>query len=481
MFQAWIDLIRVVLAMSLLYLLLPLLAVKAGDKWGGHWRTLLVPAALRTVLVLEFACILLGSSRLCFPGFIFSIYALWLGGSVMMASNRRWVYEGTTWRSGYARVWQWIERRGLLSQIFDRAISVPQTAILLGLIVIGGTMQFLWYPLNNYRFLSIQTYARVVSLQTMVAGNDWNADGSVAFLAPVVFLSGLDAATVIRLSAPIFYALLMCAVAWCAFQYSRALWCAIFAAGIFWMYTRSIGLDSGGEPAGAEICASFLLLATALIRRSPGYAACAAILAWLIEPFFPGILLGALVCILAALLVYWCYLRTPRMARQIGATAFLLVIGLSLNSALRSEPPDGPYEYESSARMAAKIAREFPRNRWLLVSPVHEAAYSYGRGWHLELSDFVSGFETAQVASPEFRFPYDVSDIFVFVEKRPLSQVAKLALPGSPGSSFFYSTSSGRASLEFQAARLMAAYSSSHSNARVFFEDADLIIYCIAK
>ena len=131
--------------------------------------------------------------------------------------------------------------------------------------------------------------------------------------------------------------------------------------------------------------------------------------------------------------------------------------------------------------MAAKIAREFPRNRWVLVSPVHEAAYSYGRGWHVEVADFVAKFTTAEVASPQFRFPYAVANVFVFVEKRPLPQVAKSALPGSPGSSFFYSTQSGRASLEFQTARLMAAYSSSHPNAHVFFEDDDLIIYCITN
>jgi hypothetical protein len=481
MFQAGMDLVRVVFAMGLLYVLLPVLALRAGDKWRENWSTLIVPAALRTVLVLEFACILLGGSRLCFPGSVFSIYALWLAASVMFASRRRWVYDGNAWRSGYGKLWRWVERRRLPSHILKRVISFPQTAFLLGLILIGGMAQFLWYPLNNYRFLSIQTYARAVSLQTLVAGNDWNADGSVAFLAPVVFLSGLDAATVIRLSAPVFFALLMGAAAWCAFQYSNAIWCSTFAAGILWMCTRFAGLDSAGEPGSAEIGALFLVMAAALMRRSPGYAACAAIVAWLIEPVFPTVLPAILACIFAALLAYWCYARAPRPARQIGATAFLLILGVSFNSALRSAPPDGPYEYEASARMAAKIAREFPRNRWLVVSPVHEAAYLYGRGWHVELADFVSKYTTAMVASPEFRFPYESANMFVFVEKRPLAQKARIALPGSPGSAFFYSTKSGRASLEFQAARLMAAYSSSHSNSRVFFENEDLIIYCITR
>jgi len=412
---------------------------------------------------------------------VFSVYALWLAITVVLASRRRWIYDASAWKAGYGKFWQWVDRRQFTVTVMDRLISIPQLAILLSLIIVSAGVQFLWYPLTNYRFQGVQTYARVVSLQTLVTGNAWSADGSVAFLAPVVSLSGLDAATVIRLSAPVFFALLMGAVAWCAYQYSEALWCSIFAAGTFWLYTRNFGLDSAGEPAGLEICAFFLVLAVGALRRSSGYAACAAVLAWLIEPVFPGILAAALVCILAALLVFWCYSRAPRMVRQTVAAAFLIGIGLSLNSALRSAPADGPYEYESSARMASRIAREYPRNRWILISPVHEAAYVYGRGWHLELTDFVHGFSERQLGNSTFQFPYTVDTIFVFVEKRPLPQVAKLALPGTPGRSFFYSTSSGRASMEFQAARLMAAYSSSHSNAKVFFEDQDLIIYCISK
>ena len=481
MFQVWMDLMRVLLAMGVIFVLLPVVAVRAGDKWRGPWLALIVPAALRTVFLIELACILLGSWRLCFPGGVMSIYALWLGTSVVFASRRRWVYEGSSWKSVYGKIWRWMDRPGLAKSIPGVTISVSQTAILLGLIITASSAQFLWYPLTNYRFQGIQTYARVISLQTLVAGNAWNADGSVAFLAPVVFLSGLDAATVIRLSAPVFYALLIGAVAWCAFEYSGALWCSTFAAGFFWLYTRNFGLDSAGEPAGAEIGAMFLVIAAATIRRSQGYAACAALLAWMIEPAFPGILLAALASILLALLVYWCYSRSPRLVRQTAATAFLFVLGFSLNSTLRSAPPDGPYEYESSARMAARIAREFPRNRWVLVSPVHEAAYSYGRGWHVELTDFVQNFSPAKVANPRFRFPYQVDNIFVIVEKRPLPQVAKLALPGSPRRSFFYSTTAGRASMEFQAARLIEAYLSAHSDARVYFEDKDLIIYCISR
>lgn len=62
-----------------------------------------------------------------------------------------------------------------------------------------------------------------------------------------------------------------------------------------------------------------------------------------------------------------------------------------------------------------------------------------------------------------------------------MPQLGKLALPGSTGRSFYYSTSTGRASMEFDAARLMAAYASAHTDSSVYYEDADLIIYRIAK
>jgi len=467
--------------MGLVFVALPLLAAKAGDKWQGGIGSLLVPSILRTVLAVEFTAIILGSWKLCLPGIVVSIYALWLGATVVLASRRRWIYDPKSWAVGYSKFLLWAAQGHWREYFVARVIAIPQASLILSLILASASVQYLWYPLTNYRFQGIQSYARVVSLQTLVTGNAWSADGSVAFLAPVVFLSGLDAATVIRFSSPIFFTMLVAAAAWCAYQYSGATWCSIFTAGLCWLYTRTYGIDSTGEPGGLEISALFLVLAVGCLRRSPGYAVIAAILAWLTEPKYPTLLLSVLGCIFIAMLIHWVYSRSPRMLRQFAATAFLLGIGVSLNSALRSQPADGPYEYEASARIASRIARDFPRNRWVLVSPAHEAAYSFSRGWHVELTEFLRQFPASKLSNPHFQFPYESDNIFVFVEKRPLPQTGRMILPGSSGSSFFYSTMSGRASMEFDAARAMAAYSSAHSNSSVYFEDQDLIIYRIAK
>jgi|SRR6188768_3395648 hypothetical protein len=42
---------------------------------------------------------------------------------------------------------------------------------------------------------------------------------------------------------------------------------------------------------------------------------------------------------------------------------------------------------------------------------------------------------------------------------------------------YYYTTRQGRASLEFRAARIMASYVGTHRDARVYYEDDDLIIY----
>ena len=74
-----------------------------------------------------------------------------------------------------------------------------------------------------------------------------------------------------------------------------------------------------------------------------------------------------------------------------------------------------------------------------------------------------------------------VHDVFVFVEKQPLPQTANLAVPGNSGNSFYYSTNPGRTSMAFRAAELIAAYSFSHSNAIVYFEDQYLMVWRIRQ
>jgi hypothetical protein len=145
------------------------------------------------------------------------------------------------------------------------------------------------------------------------------------------------------------------------------------------------------------------------------------------------------------------------------------------------------YQYESAARTCEAIGRQFHRNEWLVVSPFHELACTYGQGWHVELSDFVSRFTVDQVSKPDFRFPYESPHVFFFVEPRPLRvgprtpsvnvvwRYAPAEVEDWPA--YLYGDPLGRASLEYRAAELLNAYGSTHSNLAVFYADENLVVF----
>src|SRR5205085_825865 len=149
---------------------------------------------------------------------------------------------------------------------------------------------------------------------------------------------------------------------------------------------------------------------------------------------------------------------------------------------------DGPYQYEAAARASQAIAAKYPRNSWLIVSPSQELPFTYGRGWHLELKEFVSRFSAASVADPAFRLPYPVAHTFFFVEKRPLwpeqnearlasARIDQILDPMSRD----YVLPLGRAALEFEAAALLAAYCGSHSDMELVYTDDSLTILRVGR
>ena len=475
--QNWFDLLRVAIPVILIFGLFPALAARCGDRWPVPVTHLLVPAFLRTALFLELTCLLLGNWRLCLPGMLFVFYAVWIIAATVLASRKRWLYNPESWKFGYGWLLRWWEKGMRPRGVFDRDLVISQGYLFLGMLVVGAFLRFLWQPLFNLRFLTAQGYESTLSLQALVSGALWISDGSVALLAPIVFASGLDAATVVRLSAPLVFLMMLGALAYCMSQFSASAWASTLAVGLFWLYSRSAGFEEASATGGSLWSSLFLILGLAAGRKSAGYAACGLLLAWLCNPAFPELFFVALVCGLAGLLFQGFLSFAPRRMRQIAQMVLVLAAGLSLTVPLKSIAADGPLQYESSAQTANRIAREFPRNRWLMVSPMHEVAFSYGRGWHVELPHFLSQFPQSTVADPAFRFPYSVRDIFVFVEKRPLRQVASLAVPGNGEHSFYYSTNGGRASMAFRAAELIAAYSASHPETSVYFEDQELIVY----
>ena len=139
------------------------------------------------------------------------------------------------------------------------------------------------------------------------------------------------------------------------------------------------------------------------------------------------------------------------------------------------------HQYEAAARVAHRIAREFRTNDWIVISPGLEVAQTYGRGWHVELADFVNTHSDGQVGQPDFRFAYSAESIFVFVEKKVLDQPAFSFAHDAGAAPYYYNTRLGRASLEFRAARLMTAYAAAHRNVTTYYQDENVIVYRIAQ
>jgi hypothetical protein len=154
------------------------------------------------------------------------------------------------------------------------------------------------------------------------------------------------------------------------------------------------------------------------------------------------------------------------------------------SSMIGQEAPDGPFQYEAAAQACLRIRYGFPRNSWLVISPGYERAFTADYGWHMELLSFVTNFTPDQVENPAFRFSWPVHDVFVFVEKQPLCE-AEPVTRGAPWNPAVRRGPAGcrvgpaRASLEFDAAEMTAAYSRHRRNVSVFQDDEHLTVYHI--
>lgn len=138
-------------------------------------------------------------------------------------------------------------------------------------------------------------------------------------------------------------------------------------------------------------------------------------------------------------------------------------------------------EYDAAARATLDIATRFPKYRWTIAAPVEQWALSYGRGWHINLHEFVEEL-SAHVNDDGYRLPYKVDELFVFVETRPFT-----TFDAEPADVPFrtlvdpvyrhYRSPAGRASLQFAAYELCERLRQQTPGATVYFDDGRLKIY----
>ncbi|MGH9719921.1 MAG: hypothetical protein ACRD8O_06890 [Bryobacteraceae bacterium] len=467
--MGWFALIRVALAFTLLYVAFP--AFSFGSRTNAHWTHTAAVAFARTSSIMQFAVLLLGIAGLGLPGAVWFAY---IAAIAIVALKER---RSMSWLVAATRVLEWAERfRPARIRLRPFPIRFSAPVVMLVFVVTVFFCVRAWFPVYNVRFSQLQDYSRALSLSVLVNGQPGTADTSIPLLAPVMFLTALTSPAVVSLSGPLFAALFVIATAFTAFEYTRSRSAALLAGCLV---TVLPGADTG-LASHVEMAAAMAMVAAGLAPRARGTAVLAAATSVSISVSIAAAAAWAagVACVMIACLV-------ARAGSRLAAGAAAISIAASILSVTASRP-DGPFQYEAAARMTNHLAATLPRNTWTIVSPSQELPLTYGRGWHVELAEFVSSFSAAQVTDRAFRWPYPTRDVFFFVEREPLrmAESSGNAVNVTTGVSFSidpvvlaYTTPLGRSALQFQAAELIAAYAGSHGDLQVVFNDGRLVIY----
>lgn len=494
-----IDFLRVLLAFGFVFLALPLFA-EGHHLWRGEpvdrdpseWIPIVLRSFILASFIAETACLVLGSLRFCLPGLLIAGSIAWSARQFFVAhqirSGLKEEYAQSIWRPLIALLEpeQSSELRSRLHAMrFHRAaisfLSRPLPALLIGLFFAFGRG-----GIQQLRFDQTESYLRAISLAALTAGRPWPPDGSVAFLAPLVCFSGLDAQAVVRFTGPILAAYFAVLISICVWQ----VWHSGIASGstlVLFACGALASTHSSWDLVPGSIAIIYWTAAAAAWPYSRKYAVFAALTGLMIAPTE---WMGPAICgllIVSVRLSAWLATSVRTVGPVLAVPVSVVLLALAVSLCHLQMPSPQQYQYESAARTCKNIMRRFHRNQWLIVSPFQELAFTYGHGWHLELSEFVSRFHPPDVAKGSFSFPYEAPDVFFFVERRPLrlgSQTGpyNVVWRYAPAESdewaaFLYGDPLGRASLEYQAAELLNAYASSHKNLSVFYEDEDLAVY----
>lgn len=153
-----------------------------------------------------------------------------------------------------------------------------------------------------------------------------------------------------------------------------------------------------------------------------------------------------------------------------GALLSLAVLGILSPSGVarlhRYEPP-------LAGRTTLQIENRLPPYQWTIVSPVEQYSEALGRGWHEELSSFVTTYTLTQAKNATFQLKRDrtapilTPDIFLFVEPKtfpngtPVSR-SDLKIPIAPGTAAYSGVS--LQAVESRAYYWAVAYHRSHPN-----------------
>jgi hypothetical protein len=501
--------VRVLGVFGLLLVVLPMIADRpedsAADSANERSGALFMRAAsafVRACFLIELLAVALGRFRLSYPGTIITCYLAALAMVALICRRKtlrprelihQAVYramvlmDGAGVGAGLARRLA-VMAREKLAREKTAGKFIPASFALFALLVGVTALERTWFAVHDARFTRSETYDRALALGEMVNSGARGVEASVALLAPVVCLTGLDPATVIRFTGPIFAILLAAAAALCAFRICGRFWVAYLAFGLVAAAPLLLGESNPGEVPREQIAALFALLGATFAFDGAVTALMAAALTIGIEPRAGVVVLSLIACVAVSAALGKLIEALPSGLRILVTPCIVAALIAVPSSMIGRETPDGPFQYESAAQACLKIRYGFPRNSWLVISPGYERAFTADYGWHMELLSFVTNYTPDQVENPSFRFGWPVQDVFVLVEKQPLCAVEPAVQSGAAIMRMAHWNSAAhgpagckvdpaRASLEFDAAEIIAGYARHRSNVSIFQEDEHLTVY----
>ena len=385
--------------------------------------------------------------------------------------------------------------------------------------------------LTNTRLVNPAAYGELVAAQQLLASERRAArpEPFAASAAALSIASSLAPVHVVRLVPPIIgFAVLIVLIAG-VHRSTRMLAPALLAAVAFALMTRAAARPPGHEFADLFLLLSLLLWNETLAggRRHRGAAVASTAVLALAAPALVAVLAVAV----GALLVYprlmlmvtgaswlgfaWlaagsgdsptlvdlsalsnaplaaslliagvCQLCTAAFGCEYGARRTALAVAVAVVAALAMVPPTSAahfVEYDAAARQSLEIANSLPKYRFLVVAPVEQWALTYGRGWHMNLHEFVAAVGR-DAGDPGYRLPFDVDDVFVFVETRPFASFDRepqhVAFAALTDPVFrHYRSPAGRSSLQFAALDTCERLRQGHPDVRIHYDDGRLRIY----
>ena len=303
---------------------------------------------------------------------------------------------------------------------------------------LGMTALLFWPAVRELRFQTPAEYATLSHARDLLNGGQWTFDAAASIAAVLSHITMLDPMQVLRFIHP----LTLCASAGVAALLVTRL------SGI--RSAPAVAMGVVGVAAGAP-----RLLDVPSSNRT---------LVWLF-----GLIAVALV--LAALE------RVHRRDWWHAIAASLVAACAYLSAPPGGETIRGYVEYDAAARQALRLARTIRAGEGTIVAPPEQRVEAGGASF-LDLGEFVRRYGE-RAASRRFRFDLATPDVYVFVEKRPLSipPAATLVPVIAASDAYEYQSPNARARVERAALELCDGYRGAHAQAGIYYEDAQLRVY----